>query len=498
MNTPLLRASSVSKSYEGVRALRDVSFELRAGEVHALVGENGAGKSTLIKIFTGAASMDSGSLEVEGRTVEDNSPAKAKELGIAAIYQHPALFPNLSVTENLALRLDDLSSGWKLMRWDECRRRAEALLEQIGARIDPDAEVGSLSMPEQQLVEIACAVGAAAKIVIMDEPTASLPAQEAEALFRTIAGLRARSAGIIYISHRLEELPRIADRVTVLRDGCSIDTRNIADVDRSALIQMMVGRDLSAVFPKREVPIGETVLAARGLCSEEGGIKDVSLEVRAGEILGLAGLVGSGRTELAKVLFGLTPADAGDIFLNGSKRSIHSPEEAIRLGIAYVPEDRPRHGVIPAMSIAKNTSLATLGSVSRRGLIDFKKEQRLASTFAERLGTKLSSVFAPVSSLSGGNQQKVALSRWLATGPRVLILDEPTQGIDIGAKAEVHRLMGDLAAKGIAILLISSELPEILGMSDRVAVMSHGTIAAILDRSEATQDRILSLSLGQA
>jgi rhamnose transport system ATP-binding protein len=474
-----------------------VSFDLRAGEVHALVGENGAGKSTLIKIFTGATSMDSGSIEIEGRRIEDNSPARAKGHGIAAIYQHPALFPNLSVAENLALRLEDLA-GWKRVRWEERRRRAQALLSQVGARIDPDAETGGLSMPEQQLVEIACALGAAAKIVIMDEPTASLPAQEAEALFRTIAGLRARSVGIIYISHRLEELPRIADRVTVLRDGCSIETRNIADVDRSALIQMMVGRELSVVFPKRDVPIGATVLEARGLTSREGGIHDVNLTIKSGEILGLAGLVGSGRTELAKVLFGLTPADGGEILLDGSSCAIRSPEDAIQRRIAYVPEDRQRHGVIPPMSIAQNTSLATLRSVSRGGLIDFRLEQKLAAGFAERLGTKLSSILAPVSSLSGGNQQKVALSRWLATGPRVLILDEPTQGIDVGAKAEVHRLIVDLAEKGMAILMISSELPEILGMSDRVAVMSHGTIATILDRQDVTQDRILSLSLGQA
>ena len=493
----LLRATAISKSYAGVRALRDVSFDVRAGEVHALVGENGAGKSTLIKIITGAVPLDSGSIEINGTPVEENSPAKAKQLGIAAIYQHPALFPNLSVAENLALRLEDLS-GWKRVDWNERRRRARALLSEVGATIDPDAEAGGLSMPQQQLVEIACAVGAEAKIVIMDEPTASLPAREAETLFRCIAGLRERSTGIVYISHRLEELPRIADRVTVLRDGCSIETRNMAEVDRPALIQMMVGRELSSVFPKRDVSIGSIVLEARGLGSRESFVHDVSFTLKAGEILGFAGLVGSGRTELANILFGLTPADSGEILLHGSPRSIHSPRQATGLGIAYVPEDRMRHGVIPPMSIAQNTSLAALQSVSRGGLINFAAERDLAAGFAQRLGTKLSSTFAPVSSLSGGNQQKVALSRWLATAPKVLILDEPTQGIDVGAKAEVHRLIMDLAAKGMAILMISSELPEILGMSDRVAVMSHGTIAAILNRSEATQDRILSLSLETA
>ncbi len=478
----------------GVCALRDVSFELRPGEVHALVGENGAGKSTLIKIFTGATSMDSGSIEIEGRRIEQNSPAKAKGLGIAAIYQHPALFPDLSVSENLALRLDDLSP-WRTVNWTEHRKRAVSLLAQIGAQIDPDAEVHSLSMPEQQLVEIACAVGAEAKIVIMDEPTASLPARETEALFRTIGSLRSRGVGVIYISHRLEELPRIADRVTVLRDGCSIKTKLISEIDHSSLIRMMVGRDLTSIFPKRDIPIGNIVLETRRLGCQEAGIHDVNLTVRAGEIVGLAGLVGSGRTELAKILFGLTPAGHGEILLNGTPREIRSPQEAIRLGIAYVPEDRPRHGVIPAMSVAQNTSLATLQAVSRAGLLDYRLENNLAASFAAKLGTRLSSVFAPVSSLSGGNQQKVALSRWLATNPKILILDEPTQGIDVGAKAEVHRLIVNLAAKGMAILMISSELPEILGMSDRVAVMSSGTIAAILDRRDATQDGILSLCL---
>lgn len=322
---PLLRAISVSKSYDGVRALRDVSFDVRAGEVHALVGENGAGKSTLIKIITGAVAFDTGSIEMDGVPLVDHSPAKAKQLGIAAIYQHPALFPNLSVAENLALRLDDLSS-WKQVNRDERRRRAAALLSEVGADIHPDAEAGGLSMPEQQLVEIACAVGAAAKLVIMDEPTASLPLRETEALFRCIAALRASGAGIVYISHRLEELPRIADRVTVLRDGCTIETRNMADVDRAGLIAMMVGRELSAVFPKREVAIGAAVLQVRGLGSRQSIVHDVNFTLREGEILGMAGLVGSGRTELANILFGLTPADSGEILLNGSRCVIGSPQ----------------------------------------------------------------------------------------------------------------------------------------------------------------------------
>jgi rhamnose transport system ATP-binding protein len=490
----LLQATAVSKSYAGIRALHEVSFDLRARETHALVGENGAGKSTLIKIFTGAITPDSGQISIHDRAIENHTPARARNLGIAAIYQHPALFPDLTVSENLAVRVER-DSAWTRVQWAERRRNASQLLEQIEARIDPDTSVRDLSMPQQQMVEIACALGAEARIFIMDEPTAALANREVETLFSAIGQLRARGAGIVYISHRLEELPRIADRVTVLRDGCVVETRAIGDVDQAALIRMMVGRDLTAVFPKRAVPIGETVLETRELGCRATGIHGVNLQVRAGEILGVAGLVGSGRTELARMLFGLTPADQGAVRI-GEEVRIDSPADAIRVGIGYVPEDRARYGVIPPMSIAENTSLASLGTVSRVGLLDFARERSLAASFAERLGTKMSSVSALVSSLSGGNQQKVALSRWLATKPRILILDEPTQGIDVGAKSEVHRLMVDLAEQGMGILMISSELPEILGMSDRVAVMSHGTIAATLDRSAASPERILELALG--
>ena len=490
----LLEAADITKSYAGIRALRGVSFDLRAGEAHALVGENGAGKSTLIKIFTGAVTPDSGTLHIDGKLTADMTPAKARALGIAAIYQHPALFPDLSVAENLALRLEE-RAPWKRIRWTGRRDRARVLLAQIGARIEPDAPVRALSMPEQQMVEIACALGADARIVIMDEPTASLPAREVEALFAAVSELRARGAGIIYISHRLEELPRIADRVTVLRDGASIDTRPMSGIGRAELIRLMVGREVSAVYPKRAAAIGETALELRNLSCRASGIHGVNLTIRAGEIVGLAGLVGSGRTDLANILFGLTPADSGEILAGGCSRAIREPADAVALGIAYVPEDRPRHGVIPPMSIAENTSLACLAAVSRRGLVDTVRERELAARYASQLGTRMASIFAPVSSLSGGNQQKVALSRWLATNPKVLILDEPTQGIDVGAKAEVHRLMAELAAQGLAILMISSELPEILGMSDRVAVMSHGTVAEVLGRDEVTQERILARTL---
>jgi rhamnose transport system ATP-binding protein len=492
---PLLSASKVVKSFAGVRALRRASFELRAGEVHALIGENGAGKSTLIKIITGAVAADSGVIVFNGQTMTDHSPHRAAALGIAAIYQQPALFPELTVAENIALR-EQRAGFWRRIDWRARRKRAARLLAQVGARIDPDALAGELSMPEQQLVEIARALGADAKLLIMDEPTASLAEAETENLFRVINELRARGVGVIYISHRLEELPVIADRVTVLRDGETIETRRMAEVDRQELIRLMVGRELSAVFPKREIQPGEIVLELRALGHSASGVREVNLTVRAGEIVGLAGLVGAGRTELARTIFGLTPADAGEIFINRRRAIIRTPAEAISQGIACVPEDRRRHGVIMDFSISQNITLASLDRLSNFGALDFSRERELAREYVARFGVKTPALFAPVSTLSGGNQQKVALSRWLATEPRVLILDEPTQGVDVGAKSEIHAAMTELASRGMAILMISSELPEILGMSDRIAVMRAGTIVATLDRADATQQKILALALG--
>jgi rhamnose transport system ATP-binding protein len=374
----LLRLTDVSKTFFGVHALRGVSFDLRAGEVHALVGENGAGKSTLVKVITGAHRPDSGTLEIQGQLVTDNDPVRARDLGIAAIYQQPALFPDLTVAENIALGLEQ-GGGWRRVRWGDRRERARRLLEKIGARIDPETEVRRLTMPEQQLVEIARALGSDAKIVIMDEPTASLSDTEVVNLFRVIRDLKTHGVGVIYISHRLEELPEVADRVTALRDGVLVGTRSMAEVNRAALIRMMVGRELSAVFPKTEVPIGEIVLELRGVRCARAGVNGVSFSVRAGEILGLAGLVGAGRTETARVLFGLTPADSGQILLNGQAVAIDSPRQAVALGIAYVPEDRRRHGVVLEMTVASNTTLATLRDVTRFGLIDFEAERTVAA-----------------------------------------------------------------------------------------------------------------------
>jgi rhamnose transport system ATP-binding protein len=501
----LLRLAGLSKSYDGVHALRDASFELRSGEVHALVGENGAGKSTLIRIITGAIDADSGQVELDGKEIVDNSPARAKSSGIAAIYQQPALFPELSVAENLAFGLDG-SSLWKLVSWNKMRRRAVDLLAQIGAEIDPDTPASELPMPQQQMVEIAKAIGANARVIVMDEPSASLSEEEIRKLFEIVGRLRSAGASIIYISHRLDEVLEIADRVTVLRDGRTIETRSMQDVTKAELIRLMVGRELSTIFPKRAVKPGEIALELRAVGCSRSGINNIDLVVRRGEIVGLAGLVGAGRTELARTIFGLTPADQGEIRIDGRPVSITSPELAIQHGIAYLPEDRSKHGVIGELSIGDNITLASLRKslkgdkpkIVRQKFsgLDFRAEREVATSYIRRFGIKAPAVFSPVSTLSGGNQQKVAVSRWLATDPGVLILDEPTQGIDVGAKAEIHELMMELVEPGMAILMISSELPEILGMSDRIAVMRNGTICAEMDRADATQERLLSIAVG--
>jgi rhamnose transport system ATP-binding protein len=493
----LLRLAGVVKSFGGVRALRGVDFDLRPGEVHAILGENGAGKSTLIKVIAGAHAPDGGTVELAGEPLTDLTPARARQLGIAVIYQQPALFADLSVAENIALRVEP-GGSWRRVRWGERRSRASGLLARVGAAIDPDAAVRSLTMPQQQLVEIAAALGSDARVLILDEPTASLGEHDAQNLFRVIAELKGAGVGIIYISHRLDEVVQIADRVTVLRDGAYVTTRDAAGITPAEMIRLMVGRPLDAVFHKADVAIGNLALEVRGLACRASGVHDVSLVVREGEILGMAGLVGAGRTELARVLFGLTPADAGEVIIKGRPAVIRRPADAVRAGLAYLPEDRRRHGVILDMPVDANTTLAILDRISQLTFIDFAAERAVAERFVQRLGTKTPGIGTAVGDLSGGNQQKVALARWLATEPSVIILDEPTQGVDVGAKAEIHRLIGELAAGGLAVVLISSELPEVLGVSDRIAVMRGGTIVQTLDRAEATQERILHLALAGA
>jgi rhamnose transport system ATP-binding protein len=493
----MLQASHLAKSFSGIRALRDASLDVRAGEIHALVGENGAGKSTLVRILTGALSPDQGDVLIDGARVQTFAPLEARRLGIVAIHQHPALFPDLSVAENLAIGVEELRP-WSRVDWAQRRERARARLAAVGARIDVDREAASLSLPEQQLVEIARALGARARLLILDEPTASLTPQEVDRLFALLGDLKAAGTAIVYITHRLDELPRLADRVTVLRDGTTVGTEAMTGLDEPRLIQLMVGRAVETVFPKRTVTIGPAVLEVHDLGSTAAGVHDISFEVKRGEIVGLAGLVGAGRTELARVLFGLEPRTAGEVTLLGRAVRPQSPEDAIACGIAYLPEDRRRHGVILDLTVAANLTLASLDRLSRAGVLDLDAEQRIASGMIASLDIKTPGPDTPVRQLSGGNQQKVAIGRWLVDPPALLILDEPTQGVDVGAKAEIHRVMGDLAAKGLAILMISSELPEVLGMSDRVLVMRGGTIAASFARDTATPERVMAAAFGTA
>ena len=492
---PLLTLRRAAKSFGGVRALRGVDFDLQPGEVHALLGENGAGKSTLIKLITGAHQPDAGEITVAGRTLAGLTPSLAQELGIACIYQQPALFPDLTVAENLGLRLEP-AGAWRRIDWGARRARAAELLGRVGATISPDAEVRSLSMPEQQLVEIACAVGAGARIVIMDEPTASLTSREQERLFAVVRELRTAGVGIIYISHRLEEIFTLADRVTVLRDGASVGTQAVRDMTEAGLIKLMVGREVAQLYPPAESAPGATVLDLRAVGCAGSGVKNISFAVRAGEIFGLAGLVGAGRTELARVLFGRTPADAGEILLNGERIAPRSPPEAVALGLAYVPEDRRRHGVMLEMPVAHNMTMAVHSRLFPGGWLKAGAENALALDFIRDLAVKCAGPGAPAGSLSGGNQQKVSLARWLAAKPMVLILDEPTQGVDVGAKSEIHRIIRRLAKDGLAVIMISSDLPEVLGMSDRIGVMRGGTLTAILP-GHSDPHAVMAAALGQ-
>ncbi len=496
MDQPLLSLDGITKSFGAVRALIGVSFSVCPGEVHALLGENGAGKSTLIKVMTGAHPPDSGSIAISGQRVERLTPSVARSKGIAAIYQQPALFPDLTVAENIALGLEK-PSIWKRVRWPERIERARELLHGIGANIDPEIEVRHLSMPEQQIVEIARALGTGARVLIMDEPTASLTEKEVKLLVKIIRELRAQGVGIIYITHRLEEIFALADRVTVLRDGQSVGTHSVENINQASLIHLMVGREISAIYPPSESIPGKTALRLEKIRSHVSGIRDVSFEISVGEIFGLAGLVGAGRTELARILFGITPADSGRIFLEGKLVQITSARAAVENGIACVPEDRRRHGVILEMPIAANVSMAIHPRIFPWNWLRFGAEKNLAEKFIGDLQIKTPSPELPAGALSGGNQQKVALSRWLATQPKVLILDEPTQGVDVGAKAEIHRIIRRLAAQGLAVLMISSDLPEILGMSDRIGVMRKGRLTAILDGKSADAHSVMAAALGQ-
>lgn len=492
---PLLSVRGIEKSFPGVRALSGVSFDVGEGEVHALLGENGAGKSTLIKIVSGVFPPDRGEVLVAGRPLNLARPDDARRAGVATIYQELLLFPELTVAENIFMGHAP-RAGLGRLDWRAMRERTNALLASLEIHdLQADRVVGSLSVGNRQRVEILRALSQDARILIMDEPTAALTEYDVTRLFDIVRKLKARGVAVIYISHRLDEIFAIADRVTVLRDGAHVATKRVADTTSSELVQMMVGRKIEALFPKITVPIGEAVLEVEDL-ERIPLTKRVSLSVRAGEIVGLAGLVGSGRSELAQTIFGITRAESGKIRIAGRTVDIRSPAQARALGVAYVPEDRGTQGLVRPMTVRENFSLAALGKVAFGGFIDRAAECRLADDGVRRFAVKTSSLEQLAGKLSGGNQQKIVLGKWLANRPKLLILDEPTRGVDVGAKAEIHRLMGELAAQGLAVLMISSELPEVLGMSDRVLVMREGRIVAEFSREEATPEAVGAAMMG--
>jgi rhamnose transport system ATP-binding protein len=490
MSGNILELTGIRKSFSGVEVLHDVSFVLRTGEVHALLGENGAGKSTLVKIITGVHQPDAGKILLNGEPVRFNDARESRRAGIAAIYQELSLFPDLDVAENIFVGRQPLTTG-RRVDWRKLYAEAGKLLESLGVKLDLKQKARTLSIAQQQMVEIARAFSINARILIMDEPTSSLTLHEVDDLFRLVRRLRAEGTAIIFISHRLEELFSLADRVTVLRDGSYVDTRSMKEVTRDDLIRMMVGRTINNLFPKQSVRAGDVVLNVENL-TRAGSFYDVSFALRRGEILGLAGLVGAGRTNVARAIFGVEPATRGRMEVDGREVAITSPQQAIALGLAYVPEDRQLHGLIPSMPLTPNISLPRLPAYAQMGWLRNRLERKSAYEAARQMEVRANNIWQLARELSGGNQQKVVLAKWLSTNPRILILDEPTRGIDVGTKAAVHGLMSKLAAEGLAILMISSELPEILGMSDRVIVMREGHVTGEFSRAEATQEKIIS------
>ncbi len=490
----ILELRNITKQFPGVTALKDVDFQLRPGEVHALVGENGAGKSTLVKIITGVLQSTQGEIVYEGEPVVWHDARDSIQRGIAAIYQDPAIFPDLNVAENIFMGHQPHHTTTRKIYWRQLYLKTEELMQSLNVHIRATDKIRGLSIAERQLVEIAKALSIHAKIVIMDEPTSALSISESKELFRIIAELKRHGVSVIFISHRLEDIFQAADRVTALRDGTHVGTRNIGEVTLDGLVQMMVGREVKNLFPKVSVEQGREVLCVERL-SRKGEFRDVSFRVHEGEILGLYGLVGAGRTEVAKTIFGMTPPDRGTISIYGEPVTIRKPQEAIARGIAYVPEDRDKEGIILNMAITSNITLPILQQFSKLGWLDNTGEQMTAEEYANMLDVKSAGVHQYVIGLSGGNKQKVSLAKWLASQAKILLFDEPTKGIDIGTKSSVHRFISELAAKGYAIVMISSELPEILGMSDNILVMHEGLVKGYFARKNATQEDILTTAL---
>ena len=493
-NAPVLEMHQIRKTFPGVVALDGVDFELRRGEVHILLGENGAGKSTLMKILSGAYQKTAGRVTLDGVEVEIKNPAHAQGLGIATIYQEFNLVPHLSIGENIFLGREPVRFG--LIDRRAVNRQASEVLTGLGLKLDPRRPVKGLRVAEQQMVEVAKALSLDARVLIMDEPTAALTEHEIKELFAAIRGLKEKGVSVVYISHRMEELFEIGDRVTVLRDGRSVGTFDVRATNKFELIGLMVNRELTELFPKEHAERGEEVLRVENLTTR-GGLNDVSFSLHKGEVLGIAGLLGAGRTELARAIFGLDKLERGTLKIKGETRRIGSPRAAINLGIGFLTEDRKAQGLILPLSVKDNLCLPSVDKFTSLGFVDAKRERRAAERYVKELRIRTPGLDQKVVYLSGGNQQKVVLSKWLCSEAEVFIFDEPTRGVDVGAKAEIYQLMNRLAASGVAIIMISSELPEILGMSDRILVMRAGAVACEFTAREATQERILECALGE-
>jgi rhamnose transport system ATP-binding protein len=491
---PMLSVSHVTKAFGAVSAISDASIELFAGEAHALVGENGAGKSTLVKMLSGVHQPDSGTLMIDGQAVTLGSPAAARDAGVAVIYQEPLMFPDLDVAENIFMGRMPTQSAGRLDR-ASMREQVVAVLDRLDVRLDPGRATRGLSIADQQIVEIAKALTLDARILVMDEPTAALSAAEVERLVRVIEALRERGAAVLFISHRLDEVFRICQRVTVMRDGRSVMSQPAAGLSNDELVRAMVGRDLEQRELLDRSSAGNVVLSAKRL-TREGKFVDISFDLRAGEIVGLAGLVGAGRTEIAEAIFGIDRYDAGSVEVDGRPLRSGSPTAAMRAGVALVPEDRRQHGLVMDESIEHNVVLASLASITRRGLIATGVSRETSRSWLERLQVKYGRLSDTVSTLSGGNQQKVVLAKWLSRKPRVIIVDEPTRGIDVGTKAEVHRLLERLAGEGVAVLVISSELPEVLLLADRILVIREGRLVEEISRADASEERVVAAAAG--
>jgi inositol transport system ATP-binding protein len=492
----LLEITHISKGFPGVVALDNVELRVRPGSVLALMGENGAGKSTLMKIIAGIYPPDTGEIRLRGKPVVFDTPLSALQSGIAMIHQELNLMPHMTVAENIWIGREQLN-GLHMVDHRAMHRCTAELLERLRIDLDPEEHVGNLSIAERQMVEIAKAVSYDSDVLIMDEPTSAITEKEVAHLFSIIADLRAQGKGIIYITHKMNEVFAIADEVAVFRDGAYIGLQRADSMDGDSLISMMVGRELTQLFPERDTPIGQRLLSVRNL-SLDGVFKDVSFDLHAGEVLGIAGLMGSGRTNVAETLFGITPCTGGEIQLDGAPIRISDPHFAIEKGFALLTEDRKLSGLFPCLSVLENMEMAVLPHYVGNGFVHQKALRALCEDMCKKLRVKTPSLEQCIDTLSGGNQQKALLARWLMTHPRVLILDEPTRGIDVGAKAEIYRLISLLASEGMAVIMISSELPEVLGMSDRVMVMHEGELMGTLDRADATQERVMHLASGHS